>query len=170
MILLRIFFVFEIEVLGFLEALGLDSSRVSVLLNILWCCLWHGSLGGCPKISPKVSCCVCVCVLKCLRKAFIYRSLGVGEWHVVKFDWWHVSQSDWRGFETFSLRHVASFDWPKCFDFQGDTCQHPIGLSASSLTRAKLLMSSLTPTDVSLVFACILCPYFNNTWQIYVGF
>ena len=33
-----------------------------------------------------------------------------------------ISKSDWRSFNTFSPRHVASFDWPKCFDFQGDTC------------------------------------------------
>ena len=33
-----------------------------------------------------------------------------------------MCQSDWRSFNTFSPRHVASFDWPKCFDFQGDTC------------------------------------------------
>ena len=65
---------------------------------------------------------MCVCVLKCLRKASIYRSLGVDERHVVKFYWWHVSQFGWRSFKTFSPRHVASFDWPKCFDFQGDTC------------------------------------------------
>ena len=39
-----------------------------VLLNLLWCCLCSRSPG----------------VLKCLRKASIYRSLGVGEQHVVK--------------------------------------------------------------------------------------
>ena len=59
-----------------------------------------------------------------------------------------MSQSDLRGFKTFSPRHVASFDWPKCFDFQGNTCQHPIELPVSSLTRTELLMSSLTPVDV----------------------
>ena len=38
--------------------------------------------------------------------------------------------------KTFSPRHMASFDWPKCFDFQGNTCQHPIGLPMSLLTHA----------------------------------
>ena len=33
--------------------------------------------------------------LKCLRKAFIYKSLGVGERHVAESDWWHMSQPDW---------------------------------------------------------------------------
>ena len=35
----------------------------------------------------------------------------------------------------FSPRHAASFDWPKCFDFQGDTCQHLIGLPVTLLTH-----------------------------------
>ena len=114
---------------------------------------------------------VCWCFFgKCLRKASIYRSLGVGERHVAEFDWWHMSQSDWRIFKTFFPRHMASFDWPKCFDFQGDTCQHPIELPMSLLTRVGLLMSLLTRADVWLVFVCILCLYFNNTWQIYVDF
>ena len=34
-------------------------------------------------------------LLKCLRKASIYRSLGVGERQVVEFDWRHMSQPDW---------------------------------------------------------------------------
>ena len=100
----------------------------------------------------------------------IYRSLGVGERHVAKFDWWHVLQFDWRGFKTYFPRHVVSYYWPKCFDFQGDTCQHLIRLLVSSLTRAGLLMSLLTRADVWLVFACISCSYFNDTWQIFVGF
>ena len=51
-------------------------------------------------------------------------------------------------FKTFSPRHVALFDWLKCFDFQGDTCQRPIGLLVSSLTCIALLMSSFTRADV----------------------
>ena len=34
----------------------------------------------------------------------------------------HVVKSNWRSFKTFSPRHVASVDWLKCLDFQGDTC------------------------------------------------
>ena len=62
----------------------------------------------------------------------------------------------------------------------GDTCHNLIGplmslltrvgLHMLSLTRIRLLMSSLTCADVWLVFACILCLYFNDTWQIFVGF
>ena len=33
--------------------------------------------------------------LKCLRKVSIYRSLVVGERHVVESDWRHMSQLDW---------------------------------------------------------------------------
>jgi len=118
-----------------------------------------------PRFLPR-----CLGLQKCLRKASIYRSLWVGERHVAKFDWWHVSQFDWRGFKTFTPRYVASFDWLKCFDFQGDTCQHPIGLPMSSLTCVELLMSLLTRADVWLVFSCILCFYFNDTCQIPIGF
>ena len=36
--------------------------------------------------------------LKCLRKASIYRSMGVGERHVAESDWWHMSQPDWSAY------------------------------------------------------------------------
>ena len=52
------------------------------------------------------------------------------------------------GLRFFFPRYVASFKWPKCFDFQDDTCQLPIGLPMSSLTCAELLMSLLTRVDV----------------------
>ena len=55
---------------------------------------------------------------------------------MVESDWWHMSQPDWRSFKTFSSRHMASFDWLKRLNFQGDTCQHSIGLPMSSFTRA----------------------------------
>ena len=77
-----------------------------------------------PKISWSLG------VWKCLRKASIYRSLRVGEWHVAKFNWWHVSQSDWRRFKTFfsktcgifwlaemfwfSRWHMSAPDWIAC--------------------------------------------------------
>ena len=72
----------------------------------------------------------------------------MGERRVVKSYRRHVSQSDWRRFNTFSPRHMASFEWPKCLDFQGDTCQHPIGLLMSLLTCNGLLTSLLTHADV----------------------
>ena len=50
----------------FLEASGLDSSRAFSLLNL-------------SPLNLRPS--------KCLRKASIYRSLGVGERHVAELDW-----------------------------------------------------------------------------------
>ena len=44
------------------------------------------------------------------------------------------------GLRFFFPRYVASFKWPKCFDFQDDTCQLPIGLPMSLLTCAGLLI------------------------------
>ena len=55
--------------LKFLKALRLDLHKAFSLLN-----------SGPPK---------------CLKKASIYRSLGVGERHVAELDWWHMSQPDW---------------------------------------------------------------------------
>ena len=43
-----------------------------------------------------------------------------------------------RALRLFSPRHVESFDWLKCLDFQGETCQRPIGLLISLLTRASV--------------------------------
>ena len=59
-----------LKFLKFLEASGLDSSRAFSLLNL-----------GPLNLGP----------LECLRKASIYRSLGVGERHVAEPDWWHMS-------------------------------------------------------------------------------
>ena len=70
MILLRVFFNFGIEVLEGFEAWFLQSFCIS-------------------EFSPPP---------KCLRKASIYRSLGVGERHVAKSDWWHMSQPDWSAY------------------------------------------------------------------------
>ena len=67
MILLRMFFDFGVEVLEVLEGLlRLDLRRACSLLN-------PGPL----NLGPP----------KCLRKASIYRSLGVGERHVAELDW-----------------------------------------------------------------------------------
>ena len=76
MISLRMFFVFEVEVLEVLGGLILaELLYFWMLLNILWCCLCSRWLG----------------LLKWLRKASIYRSLGVGERHVAESNWWHMS-------------------------------------------------------------------------------
>ena len=66
MILIRMFFDFGVEVLEGFQAWFLQSFCTSES----WC------------------------LLKCLRKTSIYRSLGVGEWHVAELDWWHMSQLD----------------------------------------------------------------------------
>ena len=59
----------------FLKALRLDSCRVSVLLSASESSLMLLVLQM--AWSPP----------KCLRKASIYRSLGVGERHVAESDW-----------------------------------------------------------------------------------
>ena len=67
MILLRMFFDFGVEVLEVLEGLlRLDLHRAFSLLN-------SGPLNPSPS--------------ECLKKASIYRSLGVGERHVAELDW-----------------------------------------------------------------------------------
>ena len=38
---------------------------------------------------------------------------------------------------------MASFDWPKCLDFQGDTCQKLIGSLMLLLTHADIWHVSL---------------------------
>ena len=68
MISLRMFFVFEVEVL---EVLGDFKAWFQQSF-------WTSEL----KISSQ-----CLGLLKYLRKASIYRSLGVGERHVAKSDW-----------------------------------------------------------------------------------
>ena len=45
----------------------------------------------------------------------------MGERHMAEFDQWHMSLLDWKSFKTFPSRHMASFDWPKCLNFQDDT-------------------------------------------------
>ena len=71
-----------------------------------------------------------------------------------------MSQHDWRSFKTFPPRHMASFDWLKCLNFQGDTCQHLIGL----------LMSLLTHAGMWLAFCMLFIFLFNDTWKISLGF
>ena len=106
-------------------------------------------------VSQDVLVCIprCFGVWKCFRKASIYRSLGVGKQYMAESDWWHMSQFDWRIFKTFSPRHVISFDWPKCLDFQCETCQQLIRclchhLHASDVIAYTCQMSLLTLTDV----------------------
>ena len=65
-----------------------------------------------------------------------------------------MSQSNWRIFKTFSPRHMATFDWPKCLDFQGDTCQQLIGKLES------IISSHLFPIVCS--FTSFLCQQFSK--------
>ena len=61
---------------------------------MFWCL--PRSLLRCLGVYPKMSWCV-----KMPRNASIYRSLGVGEWHVAESNWWHMSQFDLRIFKIF---------------------------------------------------------------------
>ena len=122
MILLRIFFVFEglwrkffgaleawirraspiCGLLRFLEAFELDSNDLWDLGRWFgWFCFECSSILGLKFLKAlRLDSCRAFVLLnpllsKCLRKASIYRSLGVGERHVAKSDWWHMSQPDW---------------------------------------------------------------------------
>ena len=168
MILLQMLFVFEVEVLevprGFRAWFqqSFYTSESFLMLLVAW---MPWSLGVFQDLSQGV--------LVCRNALGIFLFIRVWGW---VSDTWRSLIGGMchsligRAFKTFSPRHVASYDWLKCFDFQGDKCQRPIGLLVLSLTRIGLLMSSLTRTDEWLVFVCILCPYFNDTWQISVGF
>ena len=46
--------IWRLKFLKFLEASRLDSNRASILLNLLWCCLWHGCLGVLQDFSQDV--------------------------------------------------------------------------------------------------------------------
>ena len=70
--------------LKFLKASKLGSNRTSALLNLDLLQLFSFSLS--------------LASLKSLRKASIYRILGVGEQHVVESNWWHMSQPDWSAY------------------------------------------------------------------------
>ena len=69
---------------------------------------------------------------------YVYRNalgrlLFIGVWGWVSDMWLNLisvmcHNSIGGALRLFSPRHVASFDWPKCLDFQGDTYQHLIGL------------------------------------------
>ena len=82
-------------------------------------------------------------------------------------------------FKTFSLRHVASFDWLKCLNFQGDTCQQLIGSLMSLLTSVgchclHMLLCGMCRCLHALMcdwhFACFFFMFlFHDTWQIFVS-
>ena len=82
MILLRMFFNFGVEVLEVFE--GFEGCFLQSFCSFeSWC------------------------PLKCLRKASIYRSLGVGDRHVAESDWWHMSQPDWSAYVITYTRWIA---------------------------------------------------------------
>ena len=80
MIPLWMFFDFGVEVLEGFEAWFLQSFCTSE-------CFWIFSDAAC-ALNGLVS-------FKCLRNASIYRSLGVGERHVVELDWCHRLHVHW---------------------------------------------------------------------------
>ena len=67
-----------LKFLKFLEASGLDSSRPSVLLNLLWCCLWHWCIGVFQDLSQDVLVC---------RNAVLGRLLFLGVCGKVSDTW-----------------------------------------------------------------------------------
>ena len=119
----------RLKFLKFLEALGLDSMiKAFVLLNLLWCCLWHGVFQDVfvsSKISSKMFWFVFVC-----RNA-LGRLLFIRVWGWVSDMWWSliddmchsliggvlrlflqdtwyqlIGQMYW-----FSRRHMLAIDW-----------------------------------------------------------
>ena len=138
MILFWMFFIFKVEVLqvpGGFKAwfqqsfCTFESSLMLLVVWMPWCLL--RSLPRCCSVYPKM----CWCVE--MPYVSIYKSLGVSERHVAKSVWWHVSQSDWRSFKDLSPRHMASFDWLKCLNFRGATCQHQRQWHLNPLTLKK---------------------------------
>ena len=112
--------------LKFLVASRLGSNKVSGLLNLGLLQLSSG--------SPPA-------LLKCLRKASIYRSLGVGEQHVAESDWWHMSQPDW------SACIIAYVRW-----------------IAYDITYTCWTACVISYTRWSVIW------FLHDTWQIFVGF
>ena len=92
MISLRMFFVFEVEVL---EVLGGFKAWFQQSF-------WTSQSWSFPALQlqplPSLSLSFFLASLKCLRNASIYRSLGVGERHVAESNWWHMSQPDWSAY------------------------------------------------------------------------
>ena len=126
MILLRMFFDFEVEILEVLE--GFEAWFLQSFCTFE--CFWIFF-----DAAYALNGLVCWNALR--------RLLFIGVWEWVSDTWWSLI---------------------------GDTCHNLIGPLMSSLTHVGLHMPSLTCVDVWLVFACILCLYFNDTWKISVGF
>ena len=81
------------------------------------------------------------------------RLLFIGVWGLVSDTWWSLIGDMCHSLiggvlRLFFPRHMTSFDWPKCFDFQGDTCQHSTRLPMSLLTHTRLLTLLLTCANV----------------------
>ena len=133
MILLRMFFDFGVEVLEGFEAWFLQSFFTS------------------ESWSPK-----------CLRRAFIYRSLEVGERHMAESDWWHMSQPDWSAYV------IAYTCWTVCVIAY--TCWCVIGFCMTHVLDC--LCHRLHVLDcLCHRLHALMCDWFlHDTWQISVGF
>ena len=128
----------------FLEALGLDSNKASMLLNLLWCCLKCG----------------CVGVSKCLRKTSIYRSLEVSERHVIESDS-DICHNLIGG----ALRLFLQDTWHRLIG------QNVLIFKVTHVnTRLNCLCHCLHVPMCGWHFACFLCFYSNDTSQISIGF
>ena len=92
----------KLKFLEFLEDSRLGSNRASRLLNLDLLQLF--------SLSPlKI-------FLKCLRKASIYRSLGVGKRYMVESNWWHMSQPYWFAYVITYTRWIACVITYTCAD------------------------------------------------------
>ena len=90
-------------------------------------------------------CCLCSrwlgSLLECLRKASIYRSLGVGKRHVVESNRWHMSQLDWSTYVITYIRWIACVIAYTCW----------------------------TTYVIAYTRWCVI-GFLHDTWQIFVGF
>ena len=126
--------------LKFLKALRVDSCRAFLLLNLgLFLAL----------LQPfRIS----LAFLKCLRKASIYRSLGVGKRHMAESNWWHMSQLDW------SVYVIIYMHWITCVIVY--TCE---AASAIAYMCEAACVITYTCADAWLVFAWHLA---NFRWLL----
>ena len=164
----------RLKFLKFLEALGLDSMiKASVLLNLLWCCLWHGVFQDVvvsSKISSKMFWFVFVC-----RNA-LGRLLFIRIWGWVSDMWWSLIDDMCHSLIGGVLRLFLQDTWYQLIGqnvliFKATHVSNRLDRSCHCLhTLMCGLCHYLHMPMCDLVFACFLCFYFNDTWQISVGF
>ena len=139
MISLRMFFVFEVEVLRGFEAWFLESFCTSES----WCL----------PISLALA-----LFLKCLRKASIYKSLGMGEQHVAESNWWHMPQPDWSAYVTAYTRWIACVI--------AYTCE---AACVIAYTHWCVIWFLHNTWQISIGFLIVIAKPSSNTWCFVIG-